>query len=427
MSPYTPHAPDEGIHLINAAVIGLGKMGLPIAAYLAVNGASVTGIDVDETVVETINAGRSTVSGEVDLAEAISCAVDAGTLQASTSFADIHGADVVVVLVPLLAPRGEPEFGVLDSVTDSVAEHVSDGALVIYETTLPVGTTRERFAAVLRARSARVSVAFSPERVFSGRVFADLKTYPKIVGGVDKESTARAVDFYRAVLTAEVWPVASSEEAEMVKLAETTYRDLNIAYANELAKICDGLSLDVLDVIRGANSQPFSHIHQPGIGVGGHCIPHYPHLLLNAGIPSELISLGRAVNDGMPEWAVERLESHLGPLDGRTVVGLGVAYRPGVREHESSPVFGVQAAVEARGGILLATDPLYSADAIRDLGLLEWDGIARPDAFVLITDHDAFRETMVGEFPNVLVLDGRNHWDGAAVEAAGATYLGFGR
>ena len=210
MSPYTPHAPDEGIHLINAAVIGLGKMGLPIAAYLAVNGASVTGIDVDETVVETINAGRSTVSGEVDLAEAISCAVDAGTLQASTSFADIHGADVVVVLVPLLAPRGEPDFGVLDSVTDSVAEHVSDGALVIYETTLPVGTTRERFAAVLRARSARVSVAFSPERVFSGRVFADLKTYPKIVGGVDKESTARAVDFYRAVLTAEVWPVASS-------------------------------------------------------------------------------------------------------------------------------------------------------------------------------------------------------------------------
>lgn len=413
--------------MINAAVVGLGKMGLPIAAYLAVNGVSVTGIDVDESAVETINAGRSTVLGEAGLTGAVSDAVSAGTLRASAKFADIGGADVVIVLVPLLAPRGEPDFRVLDSVTSSVAEHISDGALVVYETTLPVGTTRKRFAAVLRSRSTQVSVAFSPERVFSGRVFADLETYPKIVGGVDRESTKKAVDFYRSVLTAEVWPVASSEEAEMVKLAETTYRDLNIAYANELARICDGLGLDVLDVIRGANSQPFSHIHQPGIGVGGHCIPHYPHLLLNAGIPSELISLGRVVNDGMPEWAIDRLESHLGSLDGRTVVGLGVAYRPGVREHESSPVFGVQTAVEGRGGAFLATDPLYSAEVIHELGLHEWDGLTGPDAFVLITGHDAFEATMVGEFPGVLVLDGRNHWDRATVEEAGATYLGFGR
>lgn len=409
------------------SIIGLGKMGLPIAAYIATHGAPVTGIDVDRTVVDAINRGVSTVKGESGLDEAVAEAVALGTLTAHTSFSAIATSDVVVVLIPLLALNGDPDFSVLDAGVAEIAENLTNDTLVVFETTLPVGATRDRFLPVLRAAADDVKVAFSPERVFSGRVFADLETYPKIVGGVDDGSTAAAVAFYESVLPAEVWAVASSEEAEMVKLAETTYRDLNIAYANELARICDGLGLDVVDVIRGANSQPFSHIHSPGIGVGGHCIPHYPHLLLNAGVPSELISMARTVNDGMPAWAVSKLKDELGGLEGRTILGLGVAYRPGVREHVSSPAFGVRDSLAAEGATFLAVDPLYSDSDLGDLGFAVWDGEITPDAVVLITPHEEFDVSLLDGMDAALLLDGRNAWDRQAIEGKGTRYVGFGR
>ena len=410
-----------------AAVIGLGKMGLPVAAYFATHGAHVTGVDVNPDVVERINAGESTVAGEAGLTEAVASAVAAGSLTASTSFVPIADADVVVVLIPLLAHDGDPDFSVLDAGVASIAEHLQGETLVVFETTLPVGTTRNRFGAALRSAEPRTLVAFSPERVFSGRVFSDLETYPKLVGGIDSASTDRAVEFYESVLSAEVWALSSSEEAEMVKLAETTYRDLNIAYANELARICDELGLDVVEVIAGANSQPFSHIHQPGVGVGGHCIPHYPHLLLDAGVPSDLISLGRTINDGMPAWTVKRLTSEIGDLAGKRILGLGVSYRPGVRESESSPVFGVRDAVIADGGSFVVADPLYDDAALEALGLEPWDSAQTVDAVVLITPHDAFDESMLDELAPTHVIDGRNAWDRDKVEAAGAVYIGFGR
>jgi len=409
------------------SVVGLGKMGLPIAAYLASHGARVTGIDVDEAVVDSINSGVTTISGEQDLEETVAGAVAKGSLSASTSFAPVADSDVIIVLIPLLALDGVPDFGVLDKGVAAIAEYLTPDTLVIFETTLPVGTTKGRFAPVLQNAAKDVQVAFSPERVFSGRVFADLETYPKIVGGIDRASTERAVAFYESVLSAEVWSVASSEEAEMVKLAETTYRDLNIAYANELARICAGLGLNVLDVIRGANSQPFSHIHMPGIGVGGHCIPHYPHLLLNAGVPSELISVGRSVNEGMPEWAVTQLESAMGDLRGKHILGLGLAYRPGVKEFVSSPAFGVRDSLERRGAVFELTDPLYSGDETTALGFAAWDGETIPDAVVLITSHEEFDVSILEPMTGVVFLDGRNAWHRAEVAATGNTYVGFGR
>ena len=402
-------------------------MGLPIAAYFATHGAHVTGIDLHPSVVEHVNAGKSTVSGEAGLGEAVERAVAAGTLVATSSYDAVEAADVVVVLIPLLAHAGQPDFSVLDDGVARLAKHLRGETLVVFETTLPVGTTRDRFGAALRAAEPRTLVAFSPERVFSGRVFADLETYPKLVGGIDSASTERAVEFYESVLSAEVWALSSSEEAEMVKLAETTYRDLNIAYANELARICDQLGLDVVEVINGANSQPFSHIHQPGVGVGGHCIPHYPHLLLDAGVPSDLISLGRSINEGMPAWTVERLTTEVGDLAGKRILGLGVSYRPGVRESESSPVFGVRNAVAAAGGFFVAADPLYDDAALEELGLVPWEPGQRIDAVVLITPHEDFDESMLDELAATHVLDGRNAWDRDKVEAAGATYIGFGR
>ena len=192
---------------------------------------------------------------------------------------------------------------------------------VSVETTVPVGTTRARIAPALERHSGLRAeedffCVFSPERVFSGRVFRDLETYPKLVGGLSEAGEERAAALYGAFLGAEVWRLGSAEAAELTKLAETTYRDVNIAFANELARFADAAGVDVERVIEAANSQPFSHIHRPGVAVGGHCIPVYPRFYL-AGDPSaRLPAAARTVNEAMPAYAVDLLGEPLGALAG---------------------------------------------------------------------------------------------------------------
>ena len=174
----------------------------------------------------------------------------------------------------------------MDAAVESIVPGVHAGSLVIFETTLPVGDTRDRYAPRLAEASGlaleeTLFVAFSPERLYSGAALRNLATYPKLVGGLGAASTARAAAFYESVLDAEVVAMSSAEAAEFAKLADTTYRDVNIALANEFARYADRIGVDITEVIAAANSQPYSHIHQPGLGVGGHCIPVYPHFLLD--------------------------------------------------------------------------------------------------------------------------------------------------
>lgn len=412
---------------VRITVIGLGKMGLPAAVFYSGRGAVVTGIDINPEIVSAVNGGRSLIGDEPGVTEGLRSAVAAGKLTATTEYeAAIAGADVVIVLVPLLAHGGVADFSALDAVVAQVAEHLTPETLVIFETTLPVGTTRGRFAAVLQSAQSDVAVAYSPERVSSGRVFVDLETYPKIVGGIDEESTHRAIEFYRALLPAEIRDLGSAEAAEMVKLAETTYRDLNIAYANELARMCDEWGIDVDQIVTGANSQPYSHIHRPGVGVGGHCIPHYPYLLLSSTSGSALVAEARRVNEQMPRWTLERAETEIGSLAGMKVVALGVAYRPGVPEVASSPAFDLAAECERIGATLVVADPLFSDEEIAAMGFTPWDG-SPPDVLVLVTAHEEYLKTDLSRYPSMLVIDGRNAWERKVVEAAGHRYVGIGR
>src|SRR5690606_37622311 len=189
----------------------------------------------------------------------------------------------------------EPDFGWMDAATRSLGEHLSRGTLVAYETTLPVGTTRTRWKPLLEQVSGLTEgedfhLVFSPERVLTGRVFEDLRKYPKLVGGLSAEGARRAIEFYAAVLDFDerddlprpngVWDLGSAEASELAKLAETTYRDVNIGLANQFARYSEQIGVDVYQVIDASNSQPYSHIHRPGIAVGGHCIPVYPRLYL---------------------------------------------------------------------------------------------------------------------------------------------------
>jgi len=235
-----------------------------------------------------------------------------------------------------------------------------------------------------------------------------------------------AAKFYREVLDAEVWELESAEAAELAKLAETTYRDLNIAFANELARFSSEWGVDVVQVIEAANSQPYSHIHRPGIGVGGHCIPHYPHLLQDSTSGSELVRVAREINVAMPGRAVELLQSALGDIDGKTVVLLGLAYRGGVKESADSPTFPLVELLSARGAVVSVDDPLYSADEIARFGFDAWDG-RPPDAFVLVTDHREYREFAWKSYAPTVLIDGRNALVRDEMTALGHMYLGIGR
>jgi nucleotide sugar dehydrogenase len=421
------------------AVIGLGKIGLPLAAQYAQAGWRVIGVDVVAAVVEMVNGGRVPDEGEPELAERLAAARAAGRITATTSHADAaREADVVVMIVPLmLSDEEEPDYRHLDAASAAVGRGLQPGTLVIYETTLPVGDTRGRFGPALERSSGLgmgdpehgFLLAFSPERVYSGRVFRDLATYPKLVGGVDQESAERAADFYRAVLQAEVWLLGAAETAEFAKLAETTYRDVNIALANELARYAERAGVDVLEAIRGANSQPFSQIHQPGIGVGGHCIPVYPHFLLSRAPDLQLPALARRINDGQVGLAVQALQRELGSLEGVPVMVLGLTYREGVRGLAYSRAIPLMERLRFHGAEVWAWDPLLAAEEIERLGArpYRWGEQSAVEAIVVQTADEAFRELTPAWFPALRVLfDGRNRLSELALPE-GVHYVGVGR
>lgn len=412
--------------MTRVAVVGQGKLGFPVAAYYAHRGAQVVGIDVSERVVAEINAGRSPIGFEPGASEQVASLVAAGSLIATTSYEDASGAEVIIVLVPLLARRGEPDFTQLDAAVSAMAPHILGGALVVFETTLPVGSTRERFAPSLRGNEPQVLVAHSPERVSSGRIWRDLDTYPKLVGGVDEASARAATGFYEQYLDAEVRVLGSCETAEMTKLAEATYRDVNIAFANEMARFADDWGVDVTEVIEAANSQPYSHIHRPGVGVGGHCIPHYPHLLQWSTEGSALVDGARIINETMPHWAVGRIEKEVGPLAGVIVLVHGVAYRGGVKEVEGSPTFSLARLCEERGATVYVEDPCFANEELRAMGLRPWEG-QPPAVVVFATDHLEYQDVDWSQYSSALVVDGRNVLDRTAVRRAGHRYLGIGR
>ena len=421
---------------MRAVVVALGKIGLPLAVQMAHTGHEVVGCDIDTRVVDLVNAGREPFPGEAQLAERLAELVPAGRLraQSDTTAAVAEGPDLVVAVPPLIVDdRANPDWRILDAVIADIGRGLRAGTTVSVETTLPMGTTRSRIAPALEAASGLreahdFHLVFSPERVFSGRIFQDLATYPKLVGGLSADGEARGCALYAEVLDAEVRGMGSAEAAELAKLAETTYRDINIGFANELAVIADGAGIDIDRVIDAANSQPFSHIHRPGIAVGGHCIPVYPRFLLAGAPDAALPAAARTVNDAMPAYAVAALAELLSDdLDGARVAILGVAYRGAVKETAFSGAFATRDALVARGATPVAADPLYTDDELVALGFTPWDGSA-VDAAIVQADHPEYAELGPGDVPGArAVLDGRGVLDPARFAAAGVPVRRIGR
>lgn len=421
------------------AVVGLGHIGLPLAVQYAGRGHDVVGCDLDARIVTEINAGRSPHDDEVALVERVPELVRSGRLRATTDDAEgVRGAEVVVVIVPVAVDaERQIDFGPIDAATRDIARGLQPGTLVVYETTLPVDTTRDRFGPMLAAGSGLtldrdLFLAFSPERVLVGRVLLDLRRYPKIVGGTSPESTRRAVEFYASALDdgTEIRAVANAETAEMTKLAETTYRDVNIALANEYARYAARRGIDVSEVIEAANSQPYSHIHLPGVGVGGHCIPVYPHFLFNTDPELRIPPLARAINEEMGAFAVSLIEARIGPVRGVDVLVLGIAYRADVREDAFSSAFRLRDELAAAGAVVHGHDPYFSPEHLAGLGFRPYD-LAAPTpvrAAIVQAAHAAYRSLDLRTIPGLaLLVDGRNALDRGEVTAAGVAYVGIGR
>ncbi|HLH65330.1 MAG TPA: nucleotide sugar dehydrogenase [Solirubrobacteraceae bacterium] len=412
---------------MRAVVVALGKIGLPVAAQIARAGHQVVGCDIDPRVVDSVNSGREPFPGEAGLAEALAQLVGGGRLVATTdtTAAVADGADLVIAVPPLVVDtHGRPDFEILDAVVADIGRGLRPGTVVCIETTLPVGTTRNRVAPDLARWSGLAEerdffAIHSPERVYSGRIFSDLASYPKLVGGLSQEGERRGVELYRAFIEAEVWAMGGAEAAELTKLAETTYRNVNIALANEFARFADRLGVDVQRVIDAANSQPFSHIHRPGVAVGGHCIPVYPRFY-EAGDPdAKLPAAARAVNESMPAYAVDLLQRELGELEGRRILILGVAYRGGVKETAFSGAFALREELCRRGAKPVASDPLFGHAELVELGFEPWDGRGL-DGAVVQADHPEYAELRAAELPGVrAIVDGRGVLDRSVWEAWG--------
>ena len=433
-------------HPLRITVVGLGKIGLPLAVQFAGKGHAVTGVDINPRVVNQVNAGAEPFPGESELDVRLKEVVADGDLRATTEYAAaVPDADYVVVVVPLFVDAdGVPDFGWMDAATADIAAALTPGTTVIYETTLPVGTTRTRWKPALERGSGLTEgsdfwVAFSPERVLTGRVFADLCKYPKLIGGLDPAGAgaAKARQFYDAVLDFDerpdltrgngVWDLGSAEAAELAKLAETTYRDVNIGLANQFARYAGEHGIDVHAVIDASNSQPYSHIHRPGIAVGGHCIPVYPRLYLWNDPSATVVRAAREANTAMPAYAVDLLAGALGDLAGVRVVVLGAAYRGGVKETAFSGVFPTVEALRSRGADVVVHDPLYDDEELAGLGFAAYHLGEPVDAAVLQADHADYRALTPADLPGVRALiDGRALTDPARWTSEGVAHRTIG-
>lgn len=427
------------------AVVALGKIGLPLAVQFASKGHEVIGVDVNPRTVELVNEGKEPFPGEAHLAEKLAELVPAGRLRATTDYAEaIPGVDAVVVVVPLFVndETWQPDFGWMDEATKSLAAHLTPGTIVSYETTLPVGTLRGRFKPMIEQISGLeegrdFTLIFSPERVLTGRVFADLRRYPKLVGGLSEDGTRRGIALYQQLLDFDVredlpkpngvWDMGSAEAAEMAKLAETTYRDVNIGLANQFAVYADKIGVDVQRVIDACNSQPYSHIHRPGIAVGGHCIPVYPRLYLSTDPDASVVRTARSFNATMPQYVVDRAKEILGDLTGLRVVVLGASYRGKVKETAFSGVFPTVDALRAAGAQVLVQDPMYTDEELEGFGWQPYHLGENVDVAIVQADHPEYSKLAPADLPGVrLLLDGRRITDPALFTGVPRITIGGG-
>lgn len=424
---------------VTIAVYGLGKMGLPLAAIFADHGAKVIGVDVRKEVVEAVNNGENYVKEEPELDEILRRNVQAGRLKATTDGVKASKeADVIVILVPTLADEYELKLEPVYEIAKTISRGLEAGDIVITESTMPPGAT-ESLIPILEESGLGIGefgLAHAPERTKTGTAIQDITTnYPKIVGASDEKTLEAVVGLYETINKKGCIPMSSIKAAEAVKVFEGVYRDVNIALANELALWCEEQGLNAIEIFKAANTQPYCHLHMPGAGVGGHCIPVYPWFVIRLAKKRypKLIRIAREINDSMPKHIVELLIRGLNEVGvapkGSKVLVLGLTFRGGVKEFTKSPALEIIKELKDWGVKVYAYDPLCSEEDANKFGA-EWkEDFSDLDAVVIATDHEEFKnldlKKIAKEMRHRVIIDGRHVLDKKVIDL-GFVYLAVG-
>lgn len=449
----TPEEVKKLIHegKIRVCVLGLGYVGAPTASAFALAGAKVLGYDINEETVKKINAGISPVSDSHGKS-LFEKAYRKGNLLATNDPSNLKNMDLFLICVPTpIDSMKRPDLNPLMDASKTIGENIKEGSLVIVESTVWPGTTEEIVLPIIEERSGlraskEFGLAHCPERIDIGNPEYHLLNIPRVVGGIDERSTDLAQAVYEAVLDAKVYKVRNSRIAESVKLLENTYRDVNIALVNELARIFERLNIDIMEVIQAASTKPFAfQPHYPGAGVGGHCIPVDPYYLVykasEIGIEPLLLLTARKINEYMPHHVVtlvmEALNEIKKPVRGTKIAIIGLTYKGDVKDVRESPAFPIISDLKAKGAVLSLYDPFLSENEIFEYfginsSISIEDACKEASCLLLITDHSEFKNLDFKKIsksmkkPSV-VVDGRNIFDPEEVVKNDLLYIGVGR
>lgn len=387
-------------------IIGLGYIGLPTASFLGSKGYDVMGVDVSLEVVETINQGRIHIE-EPALDILVKSAVNSGKLRASLEPVE---ADVYIIAVPTPFKEGYlPDLEYVESATKAIAPYVKPGNLIVLESTSPVGTTEHVIARILSDAGHDVEkdvfVAHCPERVLPGKILIELVENDRIVGGINSESTKMAADFYREFVNGQVLET-NAATAELSKLAENSFRDVNIAFANELSMICDRENIDPWELIMLANCHPRVNILEPGPGVGGHCIAVDPWFIISRSADeAKLIRCAREVNSFKPRWVIDKILSKAAKFKRPVIACLGLAFKPNVDDLRESPAAEiVEELMHSDVADLLICEP--NIDSHPDFELTHYsEAIEQADIIVILVRHREFQSLRLDKLNERVVID----------------------
>lgn len=413
-------------------VIGIGYVGLPTAAMFATHGHQVVGFDVNEKAIDALNKGE-TIIEEPFLGDLVKQAVEEKHLVGSTECP--VGSDVYIISVPTpINPDKTADMKFVESATRTITPCLRPGAIVVLESTSPPRTVTDLMLPILAESGLTpgedLLVAHSPERILPGKAIEELRTNSRIVGGINEKSAQAVKEIYESFVEGEIF-LTDSTTAEMCKLMENTFRDVNIALANELAKMSEEVGVNCWDVIRMANQHPRVNFLDPGPGVGGHCIPLDPWFLVEKCANAKLIKQSRLNNDSMPAYVMDKLTSLLGDIKGKKIALFGVTYKPNIDDIRESPVMHLKDLLIEAGAEVRICDP-HAARKLENT-YDAYDACDGADIVVLGVSHDQFSaidfEKMAEKLSNKVVFDTRNFWNSEAVEKAGIKYvlLGDGR
>jgi UDP-N-acetyl-D-glucosamine dehydrogenase len=417
------------------SIIGLGYVGLPLACLCAGKGMDVHGVDSDEEKISKISRGISPIDDK-DLKEKVKKLKDKIKVSGDSAEA-VMNSSVVIVCVPTpVDDNNQPDLRALQDACRSISENLKQDSLVVIESTIFPGTVEEMVLPALKKSNVKFYLAHCPERMDPGNSKFTINNIPRVAGGIDDESTKRAVEFYKKIIDADIVPLSSVKAAEATKIMENTFRDVNIAFVNEMAMSFDKAGIDILEVIKGASTKPFGFMpHYPGAGVGGHCIKIDPYYLISKakelGFEHKFLSLARDINEGMPFYTVSLLEQELEKINKgvhKAKVGvLGLAYKANVDDTRESPALKIIEILNKKSAVVSFFDPHIprksNVKGIKEL-------LENSDFIVLATDHKEFKGIDINLLKknNIkIVIDGRNCLDKEKIKALGIVYRGIGR